>query len=86
MRKLAWEDPRLRRLAEYFSIVLTDYVGGESGTVRLWEPREVYTDKVREWLEQGGGRRPVPENVYGSPGGLWNEWNLNTDSLSSVSE
>ena len=85
-RKLAWEDQRLRRMAEYFSLVLSGQIGTASGAPRAWDPEKIYSAKVLGHVEAARGVAPSPENVYGNSGGLWNQWWLSTDSLSSVSD
>lgn len=84
-QKIAWEDSRMRRLADYFSLTLHDHLGSSEGMPRVWEPKDVYTEKVREWLETRWSDTPVPENVYGKSGGLWDEWGL-TDTLADVAD
>jgi len=47
LRFMAWEDPSLRSLAEYFH--RTGIVGNSTGSLRLW-PHTVFTDEVRQKL------------------------------------
>ena len=62
LRLLAWEDPQLRSIADYFTITLQ--AAGE-GFPRIW-PWDVYTARVRSRAESG--------NL--TQGDRWDEWNL----------
>lgn len=60
-RRLAWEEPSLRSIAEYYRVV--DLAGPGGGLLRAW-PTSIYSDAVRHALES---RSELP----GDP---WNEW------------
>lgn len=58
---IAWEDPRLRRVAENFRC--SDIAGDGRGTMRLWEPEEVLSpDVFNRCKGRYFGHEP------------WNEW------------
>ena len=59
-RKLAWENPSLRELAEYYR--KTGIEGSGSGTVRSWAPSLIYSEEVCAQLPARLG------------GGQWDEW------------
>lgn len=59
-RKLAWEKPSLRQLADYYP--KTGIGGSGSGTVRYWAPFSIYSEEVYAQLPARLG------------GGQWNEW------------
>ena len=85
-QRLAWEDRRLRRMADFFSLVLSPRIGNAQAVPQMWDLDAVYTPKVKKLVEVLRGEQPVPENAYGTPGGLWNEWQLASDSLSDVKD
>jgi hypothetical protein len=70
-KRLAWEDPRLRRIATHFSLALNDYLGGGEAMPRFWEPNEVYSERVRDRLSSGCVEIPTRE-----VDGVWDEWLL----------
>jgi hypothetical protein len=61
-RKLAWENPSLRQLAEYYP--KTGIEGAGQGNVRLWAPPLIYSDEVYAQL---------PARMRG---GAWDEWTI----------
>jgi hypothetical protein len=65
LAKLAWKDPGLRPLAEYF--IVANLLGSGQGTGRVW-PLSVLSDELASLLRRGG-RLTVGER--------WNEWNMN---------
>lgn len=60
-QRLAWEEPRLRGLADYYRAV--DMTGPGGGPVRIW-PTSIYSDEVRTRLE-------ADHQLTGTP---WDEW------------
>jgi len=62
-RRLAWEDPSLRGLADYYRMVKVG--GGGSGRQRRW-PGTVYGDQIRRQVQSGVLMGPLP----------WNEWSV----------
>lgn len=63
-QKLAWQDPTIRQLADYYR--LTQIAGSGSGNQRRW-PSSIYSAQVRPRIESG----PL---VNGDP--AWDEWNV----------
>lgn len=61
-RKLAWENPSLRQLAEYYP--KTGIEGSGRGKHRIWAPQLIYSDAVYAQL---------PEQTRG---GGWDEWTM----------
>ena len=61
--KLAWEDPSVRGLADYYS--RASITGGGSGTRRQWQPNNVYSDLTLTKL--ASGLKPAIR-------GVWDEW------------
>ena len=59
-RKLAWENPSLRQLAEYYP--KTGIGGSGSGTTRFWAPSSIYTEETHAQL---------PARLSGDQ---WSEW------------
>lgn len=59
-RKLAWDNPALRQLAEYYP--KTGIEGSGSGSIRWWSPQEIYSDQTNAQL---------PARLNADP---WNEW------------
>lgn len=64
-QRLAWNDPSIRDLADYYR--LTNLWGSGEGVMHFW-PQSVFSDEVRSEISQG---RIVNE-------GGWNEWNMST--------
>ena len=62
-QKLAWEDPSLRDLADYYRI--TNIAGSGMGALRTW-PISIYSDVVRPRVESG-------MLTNGKP---WDEWHV----------
>jgi len=62
-QRLAWEDPWLRDLADYYRI--TNIAGSGKGRMRMW-PSSIYSEAVRPRVEAGRL----------SQGGQWDEWSL----------
>lgn len=62
-QRLAWEDPHIRDIADYFR--LANLWGNGQGLLRPW-PLSVYSDEVRKQIE--GGRR--------TNGVSWDEWSV----------
>jgi hypothetical protein len=62
-QKLAWEDPSLRDLADYYRI--TNIAGSGAGYMRKW-PSSIYSEKIRAHIEAG-------ELSNGKP---WDEWSV----------
>ena len=61
--RIAWEDPFLRPLADYYRAV---NIGGDGGGVyRRWDP-DIYSDKVRSAMMAA----KLQDNPFG-----WDEWN-----------
>ncbi len=60
--KLAWEDPSIQRLADYFLGTLIS--GSGMGRIALWQPEGVFSESVRNSQISS---KPVYEN--------WSEWN-----------
>ncbi|MDP1872444.1 MAG: hypothetical protein Q8K61_12595 [Gallionella sp.] len=59
-KKLAWENPSLRDIAEYYRKV--KIAGSGQGIVRMW-PTSIYSDEIRSRIETGeGSAKP------------WDEW------------
>jgi len=69
LRMLAWEDPSLRSLADYFR--MTGMVGCAMGTMRKW-PLRVFSDEVRVKLLSL--RRSTGAEIYSHID--WDEWAL----------
>ncbi len=63
MRRLAWEDPTLRDLADYY--VETNLDGSGSGVPRMW-PSSIYSESIRKSVEAG----------HLSNGAGWDEWSV----------
>ena len=61
--KLAWEDPRLRDIADYYRVVGLGGVG--QGPMREW-PISIYSEDIRTRVEAG----------MLSNGKLWDEWSV----------
>lgn len=61
-KKLAWEDPSLRDLADYYSI--TNISGFGSGYMRIW-PSSIYSNEIRPRIETG--QLSIDK---------WDEWSL----------
>lgn len=61
--RMAWEDPAMRPLADYFRVV--GMFGRGSGTIQPWPLEEVYSDEVASQLRLG--------NVRSEP---WSEWRI----------
>lgn len=61
--RLAWEDPAMRGLADYFRVV--GMFGTGSGSVQPWPLESVYTEEVVRQL-RAGNVRPEP----------WSEWRI----------
>jgi hypothetical protein len=81
LKKLAWEDHRLRRLAEHFSLALNDFLGGGEAMPRFWDLNEVFSDGVREKLVSGEWVAQLKQAK--ARYGIWDEW-LMADTFSSV--
>jgi hypothetical protein len=64
IRRLAWEKPELRQLADYYRIV--DISGAAKGTNRFW-PSSIYSEGIRLNVEAG---------VKLSNGEPWDEWGI----------
>ena len=62
-QKLAWEDPLLRDLADYYR--MTDIAGSGEGSVRTW-PSSIYSEEIRPRVEAG----------MLSNGKPWDEWSV----------
>jgi len=62
-QRLAWEDPWLRDIADYYR--MTNIAGSGKGLMRMW-PSSIYSEGVRPRVEAGGL----------SQGVQWDEWNL----------
>lgn len=62
-RKLAWENPALRHLADYYRLV--NIAGSARGAMRMW-PIEIYSGEVRGRAERG----PLSNGV------AWDEWSI----------
>ena len=62
-KRLAWEDPSLRDLADYYRIADIGGLGG--GSLREW-PSSIYSEKVRSLVEAG--------NLSSGPSSFWAEW------------
>jgi hypothetical protein len=60
---LAWEDPSLRDLADYYRI--TNIAGSGMGYFRKW-PSSIYSEEIRSRVETGKL----------SNGKIWDEWNV----------
>jgi len=77
LNELAWEDPALRNIAEYF--YMTGIPGNTTGsTAEAWELGKVFTDKVGRLLEQGKGS-PFVADMFPDDCGHWSEWSLRDD-------
>jgi hypothetical protein len=63
VQRLAWEDPSLRELADYYR--LTRMRGAGEGDIRTWDS-SIYSSEVRPRIEAG---------MLGN-GPDWDEWNL----------
>lgn len=62
-QKLAWEDPSLRDLADYYRI--TNIAGSGKGYMRMW-PSSIYSEEIRTRVEAG----------MLSNGKPWDEWSV----------
>jgi len=62
-QKLAWEDPSLRDLADYYR--LTNIAGSGKGYMRTW-PSSIYSEEIRSRVEAG----------MLSSGKAWDEWSV----------
>lgn len=62
-QKLAWENPSLRDLADYYRI--TNISGSGKGVMRMW-PSSIYSEGIRERVEVG----------MLSNGKPWDEWHV----------
>lgn len=62
-QKLAWENPSLRDLADYYRI--TNIAGSGEGYMRNW-PSSIYSEEIRSRVEAG--------NL--SNGNPWDEWHM----------
>lgn len=62
-QKLAWENPSLRGLADYYRIA--NIAGSGSGGMRMW-PSSIYSDEIRARVEAG-------QLANGKP---WDEWSI----------
>jgi hypothetical protein len=62
-QKLAWENPPLRDLADYYRIV--NIAGAGQGTLRTW-PSSIYTPEIRQRIESG-------QLSNGKP---WDDWHI----------
>ena len=65
-QRLAWEDPSLRNLADYYRLV--GLAGSGEGNFRPW-PSSIYSESVRPRAETG----PLSTG----PASFWDEWSLN---------
>ncbi len=63
IQRLAWEDPQVRDIADYFR--LANLWGVSQGSMRVW-PLSVYSDEVRKQIQVG--RR--------TNGVRWDEWSV----------
>ena len=63
--RIAWEDPALRALAEYYRY--TGIAGGGRGRQRHW-PISIYSEKVRRGIQEGGKLTHIVIN--------WDEWQV----------
>jgi len=63
LRRLAWEDPNIRELADYFSVVNVSGMG--VGNIRPW-PLDIYSHDIRH-------RVRIEAAPFGPMNG-WNEW------------
>jgi Domain of unknown function (DUF6602) len=64
LQRLAWEDPSIRPIADYWR--LAGLWGSGEGAHRSWDPRKVYSPEV------------VPSVIAGAlvNGEAWNEWSM----------
>lgn len=62
-QKLAWENPSLRGLADYYR--MANIAGSGSGGMRMW-PSSIYSDEIRSRVEAG-------QLTNGKP---WDEWHV----------
>lgn len=62
-QKLAWENPSLRDLADYYRIA--NIAGSGQGNMRMW-PSSIYSDEIRSRVEAG-------QLSNGKP---WDEWHV----------
>ena len=62
-QKLAWENPLLRDLADYYRV--TNLAGGGTGNPRMW-PSSIYSEEIRSRVEAG----------QLSNGKAWDEWHI----------
>lgn len=60
-QKLAWENPSLRGLADYYRIA--NIAGSGRGRMRMW-PNSIYSDEIKGRIESG----------YITNGKPWDEW------------
>jgi hypothetical protein len=63
VEQLAWEDPSLRDLADYYRI--TNIAGSGKGYMRMW-PSSIYSEEIRTRVEAG----------MLSNGKPWDEWSV----------
>ena len=63
LQKLAWEDPALRGLADYYRVA--NIAGSGSGGMRMW-PSTIYGDEIRARVEAGRLAN----------GRSWDEWSI----------
>ncbi|MBC8264503.1 MAG: hypothetical protein H8E47_10315 [Anaerolineales bacterium] len=70
-RRLAWEDPSIRKLAQYFSHVQGQGGGfSEFDKAKIWES-DIYSDEIRTDVMAG---RPFAPKIDS-----WNEWQILPD-------
>jgi hypothetical protein len=62
-RKLAWENPSLRDLADYYRI--SNIAGPGKGDMRMW-PSSIYSEEIRSRVEAGSLSNGKP----------WDEWHI----------
>lgn len=62
-QKLAWENPSLRDLADYYRIA--NIAGSGRGYMRMW-PSSIYSEEVRPRVEEGRLSNGKP----------WDEWQV----------
>ena len=65
--RLAWEDPSLRSLADYYRAV--DLTGGGSGKQRHWDPG-IYSEELRSLIMPGKPPKIPPAYIP------WDEWSI----------
>ena len=64
IQKMAWEDPSLRNLADYYGFVEIAGKGGK-GCIRAW-PSSIFSDEIRGRIEAGTLSSDKP----------WDEWHV----------